>query len=322
MPQSRRPSFYACQHIVKQLSQIAFYSTEVVRTQPLQYTVYYESAASLLTAQARVSTVHFSTAIIPDFFTGCYRSPNLSSSFTKLPKVAPALFHSWHHSSFSFVLTLSFFPPLSAQISSTLFQSALHAELDKTIAQRGLFSSQHVHVVVGVHGEAVFPSSPTLSDVFTFGKTFFSRGLHNHSPSNGKKSDQVIFGSPKAQGQCDILFCPYHSNTRDDVPETLSDIFTGGFYKQDSYARRAMSFSASFKPATSVGLHYRTVTSVESSAKDIVEVAMDDDVTEKAVGVLSTRRPSDAEKLDLTFFRSTKSRARSSLFCRRVIMAC
>lgn len=50
---------------------------------------------------------------------------------------------------------------------------------------------------------------------------------------------------------------------------------------------RAVSVSASRKPASSVGLHYSVVAEVESSSENSFEVSLDDHVAGKEVNVRS-----------------------------------
>lgn len=105
-----------------------------------------------------------------------------------------------------------------------------HADLGKTVARRGLLSSHPVHFFVEISEEAAFAGTVTLKSAGTLDETSFCRRTHNHDLDCSEQSAQIVMGAPKVQKQCKALLYPHLSSKREEVPVTLSDSSTPGFY--------------------------------------------------------------------------------------------
>lgn len=76
----------------------------------------------------------------------------------------------------------------------------------------------------------MFAGTLTLSNACTSAETLLGRGLHRHDPPCTKIADYVLVGASEAQEQCETLLCLYDFNTSTEVPQTLGEFYTGGFY--------------------------------------------------------------------------------------------
>lgn len=87
----------------------------------------------------------------------------------------------------------------------------------------------------------------------------------------------------------------------------MSSFYTSGFYASYLSAVRAVSLWASFRPSYFAGLETSVVVNVESSFKDVLEIAIDDESTKKKVALrLSNRQMNGGKKYSLPSFRSPK----------------
>lgn len=92
-----------------QLSSVAFYSTEFLMFQYLQYAEYCGFAAFWLNAQSRLSMSQTPQCILLQLFSGCFRFIHRPSSLKTTAKVTTAVFRSSHSAPLSLVPTLSLF---------------------------------------------------------------------------------------------------------------------------------------------------------------------------------------------------------------------
>lgn len=161
----------------------------------------------------------------------------------------------------------------------------LRAGLGKNAAQIGLLPGRLVHLFVEVSGEALFADTAHLSDAGIPGHTSLRGRLHNHKLPCRKKSDQAVTGAPQNQEQCKTLSHPYSFVTGDDVPESLGNFYTSGFYAEGSRAMCAVSLFASSKPASFVSRHSYAVANVKRSAEVVFGVPVDDNFSGKKVAV-------------------------------------
>lgn len=133
-------------------------------------------------------------------------------------------------------------------MSNTFLKSDLKADLGKNAAQRSLLHGRLVHVFVEVRRKTVFADTNTLSDADFSGETSLCRKLHNQDLLRSEETVQVAISTPKNQEPCKTRLCLYPFDTNNNVPETLRDFYTSGYYTEASRAMRAVSISNSSEP--------------------------------------------------------------------------
>lgn len=202
-------------------------------------------------------------------------------------------------------------------MKAVFLNSVLRLNFGKTAARRDLHPGELVCLFVQVSGEALFADTATLGNDGSPGETSLRRRLDNHDLLSAEKSNQVAFRAPVVQDQCRTLLYFEPFSTSYEVPKTLGGLYTSGFYVRDSRAVRAVSVSASCKPASSVGLHSFVAAGVESSPENVVEILIDDGSAGKKVAIRlfdpQTYRREEAGSLSS---RLTKSRTRFASFRR------
>lgn len=164
-----------------------------------------------------------------------------------------------------------------------VYKFNLLAYIGCTAAQRRLLAGQPVHLFVAVSEGAGLAGIAPLNDVGTFVETFVCRRLHRHYLPCSKEYDQVDIGAPKTHEQCNILPFPYRTLLSGGSAETLASSYTSALHAWESRAKNALSPFASSKPTSSIWPHPSVAADVEDSAEDVVEAAIYDDITDKAV---------------------------------------
>lgn len=129
----------------------------------------------------------------------------------------------------------------------------------------------------------MFANTATLCHADTSGQFFLRRRLPSHDLPCSDLSDRVAICAPRTQEQRKNLPHRHIFISTDDVPEMMDDFYTSGLYARDSRAMHVVSLSDCSRSACSAGPHFSVGVDVGSIADDVVEVSIDNYVTESKV---------------------------------------
>lgn len=199
--------------------------------------------------------------------------------FKDLAKVASALFRSSHLAIPSPALTLALFS--STFIPNEALREVLfNGQLSKLPALPALRASQPAPFFVEFIEKVVIADNVTLIDVGSFEENSLHREPYKHYPLSSEKSSQGAIGAPRTYRYLKSFRYLYRFITSEDEPGRLGHIYKGSVYMWDFPAMLAMSFAANPRLAPFAVSHNSVVIDVQSSAKDLTKVLIDDDLPE------------------------------------------